>query len=45
MQDKRVTIRKGAAKNRVMNFLVKERPFGNWEDLHRERMDADADRA
>jgi transcriptional regulator of met regulon len=24
---------------------VKERPLGNWEDTHRERMEADADRS
>lgn len=34
-----------AAKNRVLNVLVTERPLGSWEDLHRERMEADADRA
>ena len=31
-----------AAKKRVLNILVKEKPLGNWEDVHRERTDADA---
>jgi len=34
-----------AAKKRVLNILVKEKPLGNWEDVHRERTDADACRA
>ncbi len=34
-----------AAKKRVLNVLVKEKPLGNWEDIHRERMEADADRS
>ena len=33
-----------AAKKRVLNFLVKEKPLGTWEDIHRERTEADADR-
>jgi len=34
-----------AAKKRVLNILVKEKPLGNWEDVHRERTDADACRS
>lgn len=34
-----------AAKERVLNILVKEKPLGNWEDVHRERTDADACRS
>jgi len=34
-----------AAKKRVLNVLVKEKPLGNWEDIHRERTEADADRS
>jgi len=34
-----------AAKKRVLNVLVKEKPLGNWEDIHKERMEADADRS
>jgi hypothetical protein len=30
-----------AAKKRVLNILVKEKTLGNWEDVHRERIDAD----
>jgi hypothetical protein len=36
---------KSAAKNRVVNVLVKEKPLGDWEDIHRERTEADADRS
>ena len=36
---------RGAAKKRVLNVLVKEKPLGNWEDIHRERTEADADRS
>ncbi len=36
---------KGAAKKRVLNVLVKEKPLGDWEDIHRERTEADADRS
>jgi predicted transcriptional regulator len=41
MEDKQ----KDAAKKRVLNVLVKEKPFENWEDIHRERTGADADRS
>jgi len=34
-----------AAKKRVPNVLVKEKPLGNWEDIHRGRTEADADRS
>ncbi len=34
-----------AAKKRVLNVLVKEKPLGHWEDIHRERTEADADRS
>jgi len=34
-----------AAKKRVLNVLVKEKPLGNWEDIHKERTGADADRS
>jgi uncharacterized protein with von Willebrand factor type A (vWA) domain len=34
-----------AAKKRVLDVLVKEKPLGNWEDIHRERTEADADRS
>jgi len=34
-----------AAKKRVLNFLIKEKPLGNWEDIHKERMAADVDRS
>ena len=34
-----------AAKKRVLNVLVKEKPLANWEDIHRERTEADADRS
>jgi len=34
-----------AAKKRVFNILVKEKPLGSWEDVHRERTDADACRS
>ncbi len=37
--------RTDAAKKRVLDILVKEKPLGNWEDLHRERTEADADRS
>jgi len=33
-----------AARKRVLDILVKERPLGNWEDLHGERTGADVDR-
>ncbi len=36
---------RSAAKKRVLNILVKEKPLGNWEDIHRERTEADADRS
>jgi uncharacterized protein with von Willebrand factor type A (vWA) domain len=36
---------RGAAKKRVLNVLVKEKPLGNWEDIHRERTEADVDRS
>ena len=36
---------KSAAKSRVLNVLVKEKPLENWEDIHRERTEADADRS
>ncbi len=36
---------RGAAKKRVLDCLVREKPLGNWEDVHRERTDADADRS
>jgi len=36
---------KEAAKKRVLNVLVKEKPLGNWDDIHRERTEADAGRA
>jgi len=36
---------KEAAKKRVLNALIKEKPLGNWEDVHRERTDADACRS
>jgi len=36
---------RGAAKKRVLNVLVKEKPLGNWKDIHRERTEADADRS
>ena len=36
---------RGAAKKRVLDVLVKEKPLGNWEDIHRERTEADADRS
>ena len=36
---------RSAAKKRVLNILVKEKPLGNWEDFHRERTEADADRS
>jgi len=28
-----------------MDVLLKEKPLGNWEDIHRERAEADADRS
>ena len=34
-----------AARKRVLDILVKEKPLGNWEDLHRKRTEADADRS
>jgi hypothetical protein len=34
-----------AAKKRVLNVLVNEKPLGIWEDIHRERTAADADRS
>ena len=36
---------RSAAKSRVLNVLVKEKPLENWEDIHRERTEADADRS
>ncbi len=36
---------RGTAKKRVLDVLVKEKPLGNWEDIHRERTEADADRS
>ena len=36
--------RREAAKKRVLNVLFKEKPLGKWEDIHRERTEADADR-
>jgi hypothetical protein len=36
---------RSAAKKRVLNILVKEKPLGSWEDIHRERTAADADRS
>jgi len=36
---------RGATKKRVLDVLVKEKPLGNWEDIHRERTEADADRS
>lgn len=36
---------RGAAKKRVLDVLVKEKPLGNWENIHRERTEADADRS
>jgi predicted transcriptional regulator len=36
---------KEAAKKRVLNALVKEKPLDNWEDIHRERTEADACRS
>lgn len=33
------------AKKRVLNVLVKEKPLGDWEDVHSERTDADACRS
>jgi hypothetical protein len=36
---------RGAAKKRVLDVLVKEKPLGNWEDIHRERTEADVDRS
>jgi len=37
--------KRDAAKKRVLNVLVKEKPLGNWEDSHWERTEADADRS
>ena len=34
-----------AAKKRVLDILVNEKPLGNWEDIHEGRTKADADRA
>lgn len=34
-----------AAKKRVLHFLIKEKPLGDWEDIHKERMAADVDRS
>ena len=36
---------KSAAKKRVLNVLLNEKPLGDWEDIHRERTEADADRS
>jgi len=36
---------RGAAKKRVLDVLVKEKPLGNCEDIHRERTGADAGRS
>ena len=32
-------------KQRVLDFLVREKPLGSWDDLHRERTEADAGRS
>ena len=32
--------KRGAAKKRVLNVLIKEKPLGNWEDMHRQRTEA-----
>ena len=34
-----------AAKQRVLDLLVREKPLGSWDDLHRERTEADAGRS
>ncbi|MCP4668874.1 MAG: hypothetical protein GY849_21255 [Deltaproteobacteria bacterium] len=44
-EDEKKKTKKMAAKNRVLDVLVKEKPLGNWEDIHRERTEADADRS
>ena len=36
---------KSAAKKRVLNVLLNEKPLGGWEDIHGERAQADADRS
>jgi predicted transcriptional regulator len=36
---------RAAAKRRVLNVLVKEKPLEHWEDIHSERTGADADRS
>jgi hypothetical protein len=36
---------RSAAKKRVLNVPGKEKPLGNWKDIHRERTEADADRS
>ena len=36
---------KNLAKMRVLDTLVQEKPLGNWEDIHVERTEADADRS
>ncbi len=36
---------RAAAKKRVLDALLDGKPLGNWEDIHRERTQADADRA
>lgn len=41
---KEKTIQMNAARKSVLDILVKEKPFGNWEDLHKERTEADNDR-
>lgn len=41
---KKKTIKMNAAKKSVLDILVKEKPLGNWENLHKERTGADNDR-
>ena len=38
-------IHRDAAKKRVLDILVKEKPLGNWEDIHEGRNEADVDRS
>lgn len=38
------TVQMNAARKSVLDILVKEKPLGNWEDLHKERTGADNDR-
>ena len=37
--------RKGMAKKRVLNALIKEKPLGSWKGIHQERTESDADRS